>query len=159
MGLMMMAEAGLPARAQQTRVLTADKHNEYGLVYSLPTTSLQFTVTARRTVSKAGPYRQYASRYIGTDKVVAQDSEKWEILSVKAVPFGTADPEKQYLMQLKPGAVTSITVAEDGMLLSINDEGVKGSDLSDKSDESDKSDGSDLRHRRPTRCIATIFRW
>lgn len=110
-----------PCAAQQTRTLTADKHNEYGLVYSLPVTSLQFEVTARRTVSTAGPYRQYAGRYIGTDRVVTEDSEKWEILSVKATSFGTADPEKEYLMQLKPGALTSITVAEDGMLLSIND--------------------------------------
>lgn len=115
------AASPAPSAAQQTRTLTADKHNEYGLVYSLPVTSLQFEVTARRTVSTAGPYRQYAGRYIGTDRVVTEDSEKWEILSVKATPFGTADPEKQYLMQLKPGALTSITVAEDGMLLSIND--------------------------------------
>lgn len=69
-----------PATAQQTRTLTADKHNEYGLVYSLPVTSLRFAVTARQTVSHAGPYYQYAKKYIGTDKVIAEDSEKWEIV-------------------------------------------------------------------------------
>ena len=95
----------LPAMPQQTRILTADKHNEYGLVYSLPVTSLRFEVTARHTVNHAGPYYQYAKKYIGTDRVIKEDSEQWEILSVKAVPFGTADTENQYLMQLKPGAV------------------------------------------------------
>lgn len=108
--------------AQQTKVLTADKHNEYGLVYRLPITNLAFEVTARHTVAKAGPFYQYAKRFIGTDKVVKEDYESWEILSVKAVPFGVADPDCEYLMQLKPGAVTSICVADDGMLLAINKE-------------------------------------
>lgn len=126
----------LPAMPQQTRILTADKHNEYGLVYSLPVTSLRFEVTARHTVNHAGPYYQYAKKYIGTDRVIKEDSEQWEILSVKAVPFGTADTENQYLMQLKPGAVTSICVADDGMLLAINKE-VQAPVLPDPAADSD----------------------
>ena len=110
----------IPATAQQTRTLTADKHNEYGLVYTLPVTAVRFDVTARHTVSHAGPYFQYAKKYIGTDKVVKEDSEHWEILSVKATPVGIPDTENEYLMQLKPGALTSICVADDGLLLAIN---------------------------------------
>lgn len=110
----------IPATAQQTRTLTADKHNEYGLVYTLPVTAVRFDVTARHTVSHAGPYFQYAKKYIGTDKVVKEDSEHWEILSVKATPVGIPDTENEYLMQLKPSALTSICVADDGMLLAIN---------------------------------------
>lgn len=41
-----------PCSAQQTRLLTADKHNEYGLVYSLPITVLDIEVSAQRTVFK-----------------------------------------------------------------------------------------------------------
>ena len=44
------------AGAQQTKVLTAEKHNEYGLVYSLPITALQVTVTAEKETRIAGPY-------------------------------------------------------------------------------------------------------
>lgn len=110
----------LPSLGQQTKLLTADKHNEYGLVYILPITSVRFDVTARRTVQHAGPYYQYAKKFIGTDRVVKEDNEMWEILSVTATPYGTADSDKRYLMQLKPGAVTSICVADDGMLLAIN---------------------------------------
>lgn len=108
------------AHAQQTRVLTADKHNEYGLVYNLPVTALEFQVTARCTKVSSGPYYQYAKKFLGTDRVPAHDSETWEIVSVKATPYGVADPEQSYLMQLKPGALTSICVAPDGMLLGIN---------------------------------------
>lgn len=112
----------LPVSAQQTKTLTADKHNEYGLVYSLPITSMQFEVTARRTVRFAGPYFQYARKFIGTDNVIKENSESWEILSVKASTFGIPDNDNRYLMQLKPGALTSICVDSDGMLLAINSE-------------------------------------
>ena len=115
------------ADAQQTNILTADKHNEYGLVYSLPLTALRIEVTASRTVSKAGPYYQYAGKYLGTDKVIKSDSEVWSITEVKLTPYGVPDRENSYLMQLKPGATTFIGVDSDGMLLSINAEPEKSS--------------------------------
>lgn len=110
------------AAAQQTKLLTADKHNEYGLIYTLPKTALRIEVTAKRTVEKAGPYYQYAKRYIGTDKVVKNDMEKWEITDVKVTPYGVADDSNRYLMQLKSGSTSFICVSDDGMLLAINKE-------------------------------------
>lgn len=106
--------------AQQTKILTADKHNEYGLVYTLPLTNLSVEVTATKTVRKAGPFYQYAKKYIGTDNVVKEDSETWTISDVKVTPYGVPDPEQRYLMQLKAGATTFIGVSDNGMLLSIN---------------------------------------
>ena len=110
------------SNAQQTKILTADKHNEYGLVYTLPTTNLEIEVTAKRTVNVAGPFYQYAKKFIGTDKVIKEDSESWVITGVKVRPYGVADNSEQYLMQLKQGALTSICVDENGMLLAINKE-------------------------------------
>lgn len=112
--------SAVPAEAQQTKILTAEKHNEYGLVYSLPVTALQVSVTGRRTVRKAGPFRQYAKRYLGTANVVSEDAVEWTITGVKVQTIGVRDNEIQYLMQLKAGAITFIGVSEDGMLLSIN---------------------------------------
>ncbi len=114
------AGSPLAAGAQQTKVLTADKHNEYGLVYSLPLTALEITVTARHDVARRGPFYQYAGKYMGTDKVITQDAESWTVTAVDVRPYGVADPEAQFLMQLKPGATTYIAVADDGMLLGIN---------------------------------------
>lgn len=108
--------------SQATKVLTAEKSNEYGLVYSLPITAFEVEVTARHQVTKKGPFYLYAKKSIGNDKAVSQDSEKWEITDVKVRPYGVSDSEEQYLMQLKPGALTSITVDSNGMLLSINKE-------------------------------------
>ncbi|MCM1291301.1 MAG: DUF4831 family protein [Prevotella sp.] len=106
--------------AQQTKKLTADKHNEYGLVYTLPKTQINIDVTARHIVRQAGPYWQYAKRYFGTEDVIREDEELWEITDVKVWISGVADPEQRYLMQLKPGVLTSIYVDDDGMLQSIN---------------------------------------
>ena len=108
--------------AQQTKVLTADKHNEYGLVYSLPITTLDIEVVAQRTIFKAGPYSKYAKKYLGISNVIAENSETWEIKSVKVTPKGVADVETQYLMQFKAGALTFISLTEDGSLLAINKE-------------------------------------
>ncbi len=108
--------------AQQTKLLTADKHNEYGLVYSLPVTELRIDVTATRTVRKAGPYWQYAKKFIGTDNVVREDEESWTVDKMEVTSYGVADPESRYLMQLKPGATTYLAVADDGMLLAVNAE-------------------------------------
>ena len=54
----------ISTHAQQTKVLTADKHNEYGLIYRLPTTALEIEVEAVHKIFKAGPYYQYAKKYI-----------------------------------------------------------------------------------------------
>lgn len=120
--ILLACAASLCTSAQQTRLLTADKHNEYGLVYTLPKTTLEIEVTAKRTISKAGPYYQYAKKFIGTDKVIKEDSESWVITDVKVVSKGIPDFGSKYLMQLKSGATTYICVDENGMLLSINKE-------------------------------------
>lgn len=108
------------AMGQSTKVLTAEKSNDYGLVYSLPITALEVEVTATHEVGKKGPYYLYAKKSIGTEKAVAEDYEKWVITDVKVHPYGVSDSSIQYLMQLRPGALTSITVDSNGMLLAIN---------------------------------------
>lgn len=108
------------ADAQQTKVLTAEKHNEYGLVYSLPVTALQVTVTAEKETLIAGPYAKYAKKYLANDHIITESGEEWTLVSVDVRPYGAVDPDSRYLMQLKPGATTFIGVAQDGMLLSIN---------------------------------------
>ena len=110
----------LPVFGQQTKILTAEKHNEYGLVYSLPLTALRITVTAQKETRIAGPYNQYSKRYIGTSNVISENSVNWTITDIKVAPFGVKDDANQYLMQLKAGATTFIGVASDGMILSIN---------------------------------------
>ncbi len=115
-----IADSG--ALAQQTKILTADKHNEYGLVYSLPVTALEITVTARKETLIAGPYANYSKKYLAAENPIMESGEKWTLLNVEVTPYGAIDPEVRYLMQLKPGATTFIGVDRDGMLLTVNKE-------------------------------------
>ena len=106
--------------AQQTKLLTAEKHNEYGLVYTLPLTAFQIEVIAVKETLVAGPYSKYSKIFTSDAKVISEDAVKWTIESVKVTPYGIPDDENRYVMQLKAGATTFIGVADDGMLLSIN---------------------------------------
>lgn len=118
----LMAVLATSAWGQATKVLTADKGNDYGIVYSLPKTAVEVEVTLRHDVYLAGPYFKYAKKLTGTSDVISEDSEKWSIAGVKVRPFGVTDSGTQYLMQLKPGATTFVSVDADGMLLAINKE-------------------------------------
>ena len=108
--------------AQLTKLLTAEKHNEYGLVYTLPVTSFRVEIVAVKETKFAGPFSKYAKIFTSETDVISKDAVNWTIESVKVIPFGVPDSEKRYLMQLKPGATTYIGVSEDGMLLSVNKE-------------------------------------
>lgn len=108
--------------AQQTKLLTAEKHNEYGLVYTLPLTAFQVEVVAVKEVKIGGPFSKYSKLFTADTKVISEDDVNWTIESVKLTPYGVPDPDNRYLMQLKAGATTFIGVADDGMLLSINKE-------------------------------------
>lgn len=112
----------LQALPQQTKLLTAEKHNEYGLVYTLPLTAFQVEVVAVKETYVAGPFSNYSKIFTSDNKVISEDGVKWTIESLKITPYGIPDTENQYLMQLKAGATTFLGVAEDGMLLSINKE-------------------------------------
>lgn len=110
------------ASGQQTKVLTADKHNEYGLVYSLPVTALDINVMAQKETLIAGPYANYAKKYLGVSDPIVESGEKWTIEYVSVTRNGAVDTENRYLMQLKPGSTTFISVDHNGMLRSINKE-------------------------------------
>ncbi|MCH5228782.1 MAG: DUF4831 family protein [Muribaculaceae bacterium] len=112
----------LGIQAQQTKLLTAEKHNEYGLVYSLPLTGFKIDVVAVKKTEVAAPFFKYSKIFTSDSNVISENSTEWDIETVKITPFGAPDDQNRFLMQLKPGATTFIGVAEDGMLLSINKE-------------------------------------
>lgn len=107
------------ACGQQTRMLTGEKSNEYGVVYSLPLTELVVDATCHVTTRVPGPYRDYARRYLGAEAAVPEASSRVELTGVEMTVRGVAGPQK-YLMQMKPGALASLCVAESGMLLAVN---------------------------------------
>ena len=106
--------------AQSTQKLSVAKHNDYGLVYSLPNTHLRIEVEAEQTVKKAGPYYNYAKKFLGTENVITEDSEMWTLKGVKVWSYGVPHKGNEYLMQFKPGTSVFLMVGEDGLPLAIN---------------------------------------
>lgn len=111
-------------KAQNTQKLVAAKHNDYGLVYSLPKTHLRIEVVAEQTIKKAGPYYNYAKKYLGTTDVILEDSQSWTLKSIKVTSYGVPEKGNEYLMQFKAGTNPFMMVSEDGLPLSINCENV-----------------------------------
>ncbi len=110
------------AMAQETQRLTANKLNEYGLIYSLPVTHLNVEIEAVKTVKKAGPYYKYAKKYLGVGNVVTEDSQTWDIKEVSISPKGVPDKENEYLMKFKSGSAPFLLLDEAGLPLAINTE-------------------------------------
>ncbi|MCM1504532.1 MAG: DUF4831 family protein [Muribaculum sp.] len=116
--------ASLTASAQTTTKLSASKANDYGLVYSLPTTVLDITIEAVHTVNQPGEFYKYAKKYLNADTPISEPSESWDIKSVTVNARGRADNSEQYLMQFRAGQTPFIIVDENGMPLAINTEDV-----------------------------------
>ena len=67
--------------------------------YSLPRTSLEFTVKAVRTDFTAGPYAAYAAKYLGID-VRTADETSYTISEVKMRSYSEADPAARYFWKV-----------------------------------------------------------
>ena len=124
--------SSMPASAQSTQKLSAAKHNEYGLVYTLPKTHLRIEVEAEQTIKKAGPYFNYAKKYLGTSDVITESSLSWTLKSVKVYSYGVPEKGNEYLMQFKAGTTPYLIVGEDGLPLSINTENVEIPEFEDR---------------------------
>lgn len=120
-----IAGLNMNVNAQNTQKLSAAKHNDYGLVYSLPETHLRIEVEAEQTIKKAGPYYNYAKKYLGTENVVTEDAEMWTLKSVKISSYGVPKKGNEYLMQFKAGSTPYLIIGENGMPLAINTDDVE----------------------------------
>lgn len=110
---------GSAAQAQETQKFTADKHNEYGLVYSLPVTHFDIVINAEKITRTAGPFYMYAKKYLGINNPIVEDSKDIVVKNVDVIPFGVPDKENKYLVYFKK-APTYFILNDKGLPLSIN---------------------------------------
>ena len=97
------------------------KVHEGSLVYSLPLTAFDFTVMAEKTIQKAGPYNEYANRFLGLREVINQDRVIWTIKEVKIKPVIELDPEQYYVVECDGlMEINAIAMKESGLILDIN---------------------------------------
>lgn len=125
---------GLPLVAQ-TKVVkkNAVKANNFGITYSLPKTSLIVEAEVTKVTCKAGPYYQYAEKYLAVQDAIAEDAVYYELGKVRLINRGVPDPDNTYIVEFKPGTVASYAyLTEDGLLCSINTEYVPAEEKAEK---------------------------
>ena len=122
---------GIPLMAQ-TKVVkkNAVKANNFGITYSLPKTSLVVEAEVTKVTCKAGPYYQYAEKYLGVKEVIAEDAVYYELGKVRLINQGLPDPDNTYIVEFKPGTVAPYAyLTEEGLLCSINTEYVPEAEI------------------------------
>ena len=125
---------GLPLVAQ-TKVVkkNAVKANNFGITYSLPKTSLIVEAEVTKVTCKAGPYYQYAEKYLAVQDAIAEDAVYYELGKVRLINRGMPDPDNTYIVEFKPGTVAPYAyLTEDGLLCSINTEYVPAEEKAEK---------------------------
>lgn len=107
----------------QTKVVkkNAVKANDFGVTYSLPKTALVVEAEVTKVTCKAGPYYQYADKYLNINDVVTEDHVFYELNDVTLENRGLPDEEQTYIISFKAGTVAPYAyLTEDGLLCSIN---------------------------------------
>jgi hypothetical protein len=109
-----------PLVAQDVVQLLPEKFNDYALNYYLPRTGVEIEFVASKTTLKAGPYYQYARKYLGTDEAITHDSESYQLHRATIIPFGVADTQNRYQLTFKAGQTPYIYVNTENVILSAN---------------------------------------
>lgn len=115
---------GMPLLAQ-TRVVkkNAVKANNFGITYSLPKTALVVDAEVTKVSCKAGPYYQYAEKYLSVKDAVIEDEVYFELGKINLLNRGIPDPDNTYIIEFKQGTVAPYAyLTEEGLLCSINTE-------------------------------------
>ena len=96
--------------AQTTQRLTADRTNEYGLIYTLPSTVIDITMRIERTVKRPGEFNKYAKKYLNIAKPITKTEEYVTVTDAVINCHGEADAEKKYIIQFKSGSSPFINI-------------------------------------------------
>lgn len=117
--------AALVTSAQTTRSFTADKTNEYALVYSLPRTVLDITIETEHTVTRPGEFSNYANRYLGITDAITTPTNSVRIKSITIVPRGIpGGADSRWQVQFKNGSAVSMLLTDAGIPLAVNTDSI-----------------------------------
>lgn len=94
-GRLLIALAAMLCAPVMSPAQSGSQDPEGTLVYSLPMTTVRLEVVARQEKFYAGPYAQYAQKYLGID-ARQKDAETFTVESVKMTPLVEADQKYRY---------------------------------------------------------------
>jgi hypothetical protein len=90
--------------------------------YFLPRTAVKFTLLIEKSDYKPGPFSIYSERFL-KKAASSQETTTWRIVRADISSEGVADPTKSFITKTDAHRnITSVNLANDGVLLSINTE-------------------------------------
>lgn len=126
LSILLIGVSALSVGAQQVTKLSASKANDFGIVYSLPQTALQISLSAEGTVKTPGEFYQYAERYLGPQaakEAITKPSSTWALTGATIVPVGVPQTSGEtWLMQFKAGSTPYLLVNGQGLPLALGTE-------------------------------------
>jgi len=117
----------------QTKVvkMSATKSTDYGVSYSLPKTVLVIHANFEKITKKAGPFAQYAEKYLGVkdQSVVFEDQIYYSLKAIHVKCKGIVDINASYLVEFKSKTTSPfVYLTEDGLICTINADYIPESD-------------------------------
>ena len=109
---------------QSVQRVTPDESNGFGIVYSLPKTAVEVTVTATCVKTKKGRYADYAERYLDLKSVPKQDAVEWSLDHVEMQTVALPDTARCYKIAFGTALPIAFYLNEQGILQGINREPV-----------------------------------
>lgn len=107
--------------AQNTVKMSAVRSNDYGVVYSLPKTSIIVKAKATKTTRKAGEFYEYAQQYLNIANPITQDEVIYTLTDILAETQGIPDKEKSYQVEFKSNTLAPyVTLTKSGLICAIN---------------------------------------
>lgn len=94
-------------------------HNDFTVSYMLPKSVFVIDITTTRECYTAGPYADYANKYLGVSSAITEDRDVWKFISATATAIGVVNGDTTYSVQLK-GDTPYVLLDKDGALRSIN---------------------------------------
>ncbi len=94
--------------------------DKQGLFYTLPNTLIQVKVKVLKTEYIAGPYSEYASKYLDLADVNTSDYNEYEIIDLKLSTESVPDPDHVYFAEI----TEKFAKAEKSVLLSLSSAGM-----------------------------------
>ena len=98
------------------------KSNDYGVVYSLPITQLDFELNITKTTYVRGEYYQFAKQYLSIDNPILEDKVVYSLGQIEMQNVGIPDKNETYLIQFKSNTVEPyVYLTKEGLICSINE--------------------------------------
>lgn len=103
--------------------------NKQGIFYVLPQTAVQVDITIKKTTYYAGPYADYAAKYLDLENVISSDQNKYEITEATLSTYAVPDPSQYYFIEFgdkaKDEKALLLSLSESGLIMGVSSKTTK----------------------------------